>query len=96
MIVDLNQYVRIKLTKNGLDILKKAFDKDIKELKKVLIKRNRTAIRIKPWAEYLKELHYNNVDRTITIQLYEVMNIFGAYLVAGNTNPPIENYIEIM
>lgn len=72
MIFNINNYVEIKLTQYGKDILKEKEDKIFTEYPSL--------------KEYLYKYKVNNRGY-IKLQLWEVMNLFGSYLGNGLQNP---------
>ena len=72
MIFNINNYVEIKLTQYGKDILKEKEDKIFTEYPSL--------------KEYLYKYKVNNTGY-LKLQLWEVMNIFGDHLGYGLQNP---------
>lgn len=82
--INFNSSVQIKLTAEGLKILKKKYN----ELLSTMTKESHEIA-----GEF--ELPDFDKDGYTKMQLWQVMNIFGEYMVVGNPNPPFESSIRI-
>lgn len=81
---NINSYVGVKLTYTGLRILEMQHNEQLR--------------RMSPEATKLVgDFQAPPVDeeRYSQMQLYQLMNSFGQYMVAGNPNPPFEMDIKI-
>mgnify|MGYP003291933549 CR=1 FL=1 len=83
-IFNINNYVKVKLTKEGVKILKSQYNEMLKQM---------TPQARKSMVSFKKPKA--DKDGYSEFQLWELMKHFGKYMYNGNINPPFESTIKI-